>query len=351
MSIEKKIAVLSTGANGSCIAADLTLAGLNVSMIDQWADHIESMRKGELRIITDEDEYKVGVKAYHISDICSLNQKFDIVFLTSKAYDSRWLTEFINPYLDDNGILVAVQNCMTAEMIGEIVGLDRTLGCVVELASQLFEPGQVKRSTPKDRTWFGLGAFDEAHQHRVVEITEVLKFAGNVEVIPDIISAKWMKLIVNSMTMAIKAILGMTNEQVFYSNGKDYAARVRDLFLRSGEEALAAGQLVGHKVVPIFGLKSGDVENTNNLLETLLDKIVNDVGPTAINTVLQDHMKGRYSEIDMINGLVSTESKKHGKNTPVTDIIVDLTHQIHSGDLKPNKQNLELINRRLLSPG
>ncbi|MFL2655886.1 MAG: ketopantoate reductase family protein, partial [Alphaproteobacteria bacterium] len=88
-----------------------------------------------------------------------------------------------------------------------------------------------------------------------------------------------------------------------------------------------------------------------NLLETLLDKIVNDVGPTAINTVLQDHMKGRYSEIDMINGLVSTESKKHGKNTPVTDIIVDLTHQIHSGDLKPNKQNLELINRRLLSPG
>ena len=351
MSIEKKIAVLSTGANGSCIAADLTLAGLNVSMIDQWADHIESMRKGELRIITDEDEYKVGVKAYHISDICSLNQKFDIVFLTSKAYDSRWLTEFINPYLDDNGILVAVQNCMTAEMIGEIVGLDRTLGCVVELASQLFEPGQVKRSTPKDRTWFGLGAFDESHQHRVVEITEVLKFAGNVEVIPDIISAKWMKLIVNSMTMAIKAILGMTNEQVFYSNGKDYAARVRELFLRSGEEALAAGQLVGHKVVPIFGLKPGDVENTNNLLETLLDKIVNDVGPTAINTVLQDHMKGRYSEIDMINGLVSTESKKHGKNTPVTDIIVDLTHQIHSGDLKPNKQNLELINRRLLSPG
>ena len=349
MSMKKKIAVLSSGANGSCIGADLTLAGLDVSMIDQWADHVESMRTGKLRIITDENEYKVKVKAYHISDICSLNKKFDIVFLTSKAYDSRWLTEFINPYLDDDGILVAVQNCMTAEMIGEIVGLDRTVGCVVELASQLFEPGKVQRSTPKERTWFGLGAFDELHKHRVTEITEVLKFAGNVEVIPDIISAKWMKLIVNSMTMALKAILGMTNEQVFYSNGKDYADRVRELFLRSGEEALAAGQLIGHKVVPIFGLKPDDVENTNNLLETLLDKIVSDVGPTAINTVLQDHMKGRYSEIDMINGLVSMESKKYSKNTPVTDIIVDLTHQIYSGDLKPDKNNLDLISKRLLS--
>ena len=105
----------------------------------------------------------------------------------------------------------------------------------------------------------------------------MLKFAGNVEVIPDIISAKWMKLIVNSMTMAIKAILGMTNEQVFYSNGKDYAARVRDLFLRSGEEALAAGQLVGHKVVPIFGLKPGDVENTNNLLNVIIQNYINSI--------------------------------------------------------------------------
>ena len=351
MRIKKRIAVLSSGANGSCIAADLTMAGLDVSMIDQWADHIDYMRTEKLRIVTDEDEYIVKVKAYHISDVCSLNQKFDIVFLTSTAYDSRWLTEFICPYLGEDGVLVAVQNCMTAEMIGEIVGLERTLGCVVEFASQLFEPGQVKRSTPKEKTWFGLGAFDELHQHRVTEIMEVLSFAGNVEVVPDIISAKWMKLIVNSMTMALKAILGMTNEQVFYSNGKDFADRARELFLRSGEEALVAGQLLGHKVVPIFGLKPYDVENTNNLLETLLDKIVSDVGPTAINTVLQDHMKGRYSEIDMINGLVSTESKKNGKNTPVTDIIVDLTHQIHSGNLEPDKKNIELINQRLLHLG
>ncbi len=33
--MDKKIAVLTTGANGSCIAADLIRAELDVSMIDQ----------------------------------------------------------------------------------------------------------------------------------------------------------------------------------------------------------------------------------------------------------------------------------------------------------------------------
>jgi len=119
------------------------------------------------------------------------------------------------------------------------------------------------------------------------------------------------------------------------------------LFLRAGEEALAAGQLLDYKVVPIFGLKPEDVESTNNLLETLLEKITRDVGPTAINTVLQDHLKGRYSEIDMINGLVADESAKNGRVTPVSDVLVDLSRRIHAGELKPDQANIDLIRQQL----
>jgi 2-dehydropantoate 2-reductase len=61
-----------------------------------------------LTITTDDDEYNVAAKAYHLSDVCTLNEKFDVVLLTSKAYDSRWLTEFIKPYLADDGLVVAV---------------------------------------------------------------------------------------------------------------------------------------------------------------------------------------------------------------------------------------------------
>ena len=339
--MDKKIAVLATGANGSCIAADLTRAGLDVSMIDQWAEHVEAMRANSLTITTDGEEYNVAVQAYHLSDVCTLNEKFDVVLLTSKAYDSRWLTEFIKPYLADDGLVVAVQNCMTAETIAEIVGPERTVGCVVELSSQLFDPGEIKRNTGRDRTWFGLGAFDPAHAGRVEDAAAVLRHAGRVDITDDIISAKWMKLIVNAMTMGMKAILGTTNEQVFKLPG------ARELFLRAGEEALAAGQSLGYKVVPIFGLKPEDVENTNNLLETLLEKITRDVGPTALNTVLQDHLKGRYSEVDMINGLVAEAARNSGRSSPVSDVLVDLSRRIHAGELKPDQANLDLIRQQL----
>ena len=45
-----KIAVLGTGANGSCIAANLIDAGRDVVLIDQWPAHVEAMRAGGLRI-------------------------------------------------------------------------------------------------------------------------------------------------------------------------------------------------------------------------------------------------------------------------------------------------------------
>ena len=339
--MNKKIAVLATGANGSCIAADLTRSGLDVSLIDQWPAHIEAMRANGLTIKTKNGDYNVAVKAYHLCDVCTLPDKFDFVLLTSKAYDSRWLTEFIKPYLADDGLIIAAQNCMTAGMIAELVGPERTVGCVVELASQMFEPGIIQRSTPAEKTWFGVGAFDPAHADRVEEAAEMLRHAGNCDVSDDVIAAKWMKLVVNSMNQAVKALLGATNADVENVDG------LREIFLRSGEEALAAGQLMGHRIVPIFGLKDADVQNTNRLLETLLDKLTRDVGPTALNTMLQDHMKGRRTEVEMINGLVVAESKKHGRPTPVNDAIVEITHDIEAGRLKPGLENIEILRQRI----
>lgn len=151
--MNKKIAMLATGANGSVISADLIEAGLDVSMIDMWGEHVEAMRANGLTIKTGDEERNIKVNAYHLSDVCTFTEKFDVVLLTSNGYDTRWLTELIKPHLADDGVVVGVQNCMTAETIAEIVGPERTVGCVVELASQMFEPAEIRRSTTKDHTW------------------------------------------------------------------------------------------------------------------------------------------------------------------------------------------------------
>ena len=78
--------------------------------------------------------------------------------------------------------------------------------------------------------------------------------------------------------------------------------------LRSGQEALDTGAVIGHRVLPIFGLTPEDIRQTNRLVETLLDTLLEGfVLPHTKTTVLQDWIKGRHSEVDDINGLVVAE--------------------------------------------
>ncbi|MBT3808072.1 MAG: hypothetical protein HOI57_09805 [Rhodospirillaceae bacterium] len=339
---DKKIAVLGTGANGSVISSDLISAGIEITMIDMWAEHVEAMRANGLTITSKtHDTFNVPANAHHLSDVCTFTEKFDVVLLVSKAYDAGWLTKFIEPHLADDGVIVGVQNAMTAEIIADIVGVERTLGCVIELASQLFDPGTVQRSTAKDHTWFGVGAFDPSQERHVELIAELCSHTGTVEVIDEILSAKWVKLIVNAMIMGSMAVLGGTPEQVLQQNGPEFGARARKWFLQAGEEALAAGQSLDYKVVPVFGLKPEDVNNTNNLLETLLDRILADIGPGPVNTSLQDLMKGRLCETDMIQGLVAAECEASGRPAPVCAGITEMARQIHAGELEPGPENLE----------
>jgi 2-dehydropantoate 2-reductase len=339
--VTKKIAVLGTGANGSCTAADLTHAGLDVVLIDQWPAHVEAMRANGLTIEMPEETLQVAVRAYHLCDLASMHARFDLVFLMMKAYDTRWAAEFIKPYLADDGLLVGIQNSMKAGDIAEIVGGNRTIGCVVELSSEIFTPAKVQRNTPPSRTWFGLGALDPSMTGRIAEVAEVLRHAGTVETMPDILSAKWMKLIVNVMCLGPFAMLGLGVADAAALPG------MRELAVRIGTEALEAGHDLGHQVLPIFGMRPDEIKGSNRMLENLLDRIVHDLGPRARDCVLQDHLKGRYSEVDCINGMVVDECGRRGKSAPANAAVVEITRQIRAGTLKPDPSNLKLAQQML----
>jgi 2-dehydropantoate 2-reductase len=339
--MDKKIAVLGTGANGSSTAANLTDVGYDVVMIDQWAAHVEAIRENGLLINMPDEDLHVEPRAYHLSDVCELNQKYDIVFLLAKAYDTRWMCEFIKPYLHDDGLLVGIQNAMTVDDIVDVLGPSRTLGCVVELSSEIFTPGIVKRNTPPAKTWFGIGSVDPSTAGREAEIEEILLNVGKVSISPNIMSAKWMKLVVNTMCLGPFAMLGLTLHEAVQLPG------MREFIARVGTEALTAGQDLGYTIEPIFGLSEDDVKDTNSLLDKMLDKLAKDIGPSARDCVLQDHLKGRYSEVDVINGLVAEEFDRRGLSAPANAAVTEITRRIQIGELEPDPANLELAQKML----
>jgi 2-dehydropantoate 2-reductase len=332
-----RIAVFGTGANGSCIAADLVEAGRDVTLIDPWPEHVETMRRDGLTIAMPERELHVAVRAHHLCDVATFGEPFDVVLLVLKAYDTRWACEMIKPHLKPDGMLIGMQNGMAAAVIRDVIGPKRTLGCVVELSSEMFTPGRVQRNTPPQKTWIGLGTLEGGPAERLAEMQALLLPVGKVEIKADILAAKWSKLIVNAMCLGPCAMVGLTIADAIRLPG------MRELIVELGNEAMRTGQDLGYPLEPIFGLTQADLAGSNSPAEKMFDTLVGHIGPgRGRNTVLQDFLKGRASEVSMINGLIVAESERRGRTAPANARIAEISRSIEAGALKPSPDNLAL---------
>ena len=335
------IAVLGAGAIGSSVSADLTRAGCNVTVIDQWPAHVEAMKARGLRIEMPDETVEVPVRALHVCDLASARLTFDVVLLAVKSNDHRWMAELIKPYLKPSGVLVGVQNGMNDESLASIVGRDRVVGCVVELSAEIFTPGLVKRNTTQQTTWFALGEPDGAYTERVRELEKLMRNVGRADVTNNIYGAKWTELIANTMTMGPFGLLGMRNSEAAQLPG------MFDISVALGRESLAVGAALGYRTEPIFGLRadefagSGD-ENLVTAMKTLLGHVSR--GRTA---PIHDHLKGRRSEMEFISGVVSRRGRELGIATPANDAVVELDAQINSGELEMAASNYGLLKARI----
>ena len=336
-----RIAIIGSGANGSSIGVDLARAGYDVTLVEQWPTHVEAIRLNGLRINLPDTSIVQPMRVFHLCEVATLREPFDIILVLVKAYDTRWAVELMLPLLADDGLIVGVQNGMTLDDIADIAGAHRTVGCVIEVSSMMFEPGVIERHSGPDRSWFAVGSDSPASAGREAEVAAVLGAAGTVELVSNIRAAKWMKLVSNATTLVTTAILGLPM--------LDAAAQpaMRELMLASGREALEAGTLQGLPRLPIFGLTENDMDKSDDLVATLLDTLLEGfVLSTTKTTILQDWMKGRRSEVGNINGEVVRVLSQHGRTAPVNRAVVELAEEIEAGNRQPGPENLERLLER-----
>jgi 2-dehydropantoate 2-reductase len=335
---DKKIAILGTGANGAAFGADMINAGLDVTFIEQWPAHVAAMRAGGLRVEMPDATVTTEVRAFYVSDLATMHQTFDVVFLGVKAYDTRWACELIRPHVAEDGLVVGLQNGMTLGDVASIMGPERTLGAVIEVAAGMYEPGVVIRQTGPEGTWFGVGAYDETTRGREHEVTEILQHAGAVEIRDDIRSAKWMKLVVNASEFLPSSILNLPLADAIKIPG------MREVMLASGREAVRTGLALGHDLGPILGSTRIEENDPDHYATILLDAVLTHwTLPDTKVTTLQDWTKGRRAEVDDINGIVVREQERLGSVAPVNTRLVEIAHQIEGGELAADPSNADLL--------
>ena len=336
--VRPRIAFLGTGAQGASIGADFVQAGHDVTFVEQWPDHVEAIRKHGITVNLPTRSFNVQVPALHLCQLAEVKQPFDIVFVVMKAYDTKWACQLIEPYLAPDGLVVGLQNGMTHEDIAAVVGRERTIGAVIEIASNMFVPGVTNRENDHETSWFAMGALDPKTQERVEAVADLLRCTGTVEVTDDIRSAKWMKLVVNAAELIPSAVVDLPLADAARDPG------MLEVMREAGYEAMRAALADGSKIVSIIGMPPVTTNDPERYVDQIFEKVLTTFSSQdTLTTSLQDWRKGRRAEVREVNGWVVDILAAHGQTAPMNERVVEVALEIERGTRELTTANTAVL--------
>lgn len=340
-----RIGIIGAGAIGSIVGGLLTKAGHDITLIDQWPEHVEAMKRNGLRLSGTCGDHTIRVTALHIHEAQSVPEPFDAVFIAVKSYDTDWATALgVSHLKNPDGVVVVFQNGINDERVAAVAGKERTLGCVITIGAGLYEPGHATR-TDTGTVGFKIGELDGSDSPRVRDLAKIMNAVAPSRVTANLWGERWSKLAVNCMANPLAGLTGLGSAEVRSER------EPRRVAIRVAAEVIRVGRASGYEVEPIFGIESQrlvDAAEGRGLAEVEADmaagtKFLGGGRPS----LLQDVLKGRRTEVDHLNGYVSAQGRKVGVNTPFNDAIVELFHSHGVGRLKPDPKNLEPLVKML----
>ena len=340
----ERIGIIGAGAIGSVVGGCLTKAGRDVTLIDQWPEHIETIKAKGLRLSgTIGDQVVPNVKALHIHELQSLREPFDAVFVAVKSYDTEWATALAIAYLKPDGVVVDFQNGINDERVAAVAGKHRTLGCVITISAGMYEAGHAMRTDSAD-LGFKIGEHDGRETARARELAEIMNGVAGSKVTTNLFGERWSKLAINCMANPLAGLTGLGTVQV--RTDPDVSA----VAVHVGAEAIMVGRAVGHEVEPIYGIPAKRYvdayggQGLGQLLEDIAEIARKRGGGQP--SLLQDVIKKRRTEIDYLNGYVCGQGQAKGVKTPFNDAVVGIIRGLGVG-FTPDRAHLDPVVRML----
>ncbi|BBK39358.1 2-dehydropantoate 2-reductase [Allostella sp. ATCC 35155] len=315
-----RICIFGAGAIGGYLAAELALAGQEVTVIARGA-HLAAIRENGLTLLIG-DERKVA-RVAATSDPAEAGPQ-DSVVITLKAHSLPPVAHQLAPLFGPETSVVTAMNGVPwwyferqpgpwagqrihavdpEGRIAAAIAPERVIGCVVYPACEVVEPGVIRHV---EGNRFQLGEIDGSRSPRVQALSQAMGAAGlKAPVRPRIRDDIWLKLWGNAGFNPISALTHGTLEEI----ASDAATRpiVRALMV----EVEAVATALGAKLAV-------DVDTRIQWAK--------DVGAHK-TSMLQDLERGRPMEIDALVAAVQELARLVGVATPTLDVVLGLVRQ------------------------
>jgi len=329
-----KIAIYGAGSLGTVIGAFLTKAGMDVDLINRNKLHVEGLKTKGAQI-TGTVEMQVPVKALLPDE---MSEKYDIVFLLTKQLENKKVVQQIVRFLNEDGVICTAQNGFPELSVSEVIGEERTFGSAIAWGATLIGNGVSELTSSPDSLTFSIGSLSDKNDEKLQEIKKILEVVGTVEVERNFVGARWSKLTINSAFSGMSAVLGCTLGAA--AKNKESRKYIQKII----KECFDVADAAGIQLEPVQGKDLRKlIDYTNRLKQWFSFLII----PIAIRkharlkaSMLQDLEKGKRTEVDAINGVVSQYGKDYRVPTPYNDKVVEIIHGIEDGNYTPSFDNI-----------
>src|SRR5256886_13203775 len=124
----RKLLFVGAGAIGSYLGAFLSRAGHDVTLVDPWADQVETIRERGISVTGPHEPFEARPAAVHLHEAARLPRDYDIAFVAMKVYDTAWAAQLALRHLGPDGYVVAAQNCWPDPVVAGVAGVSRAGG-------------------------------------------------------------------------------------------------------------------------------------------------------------------------------------------------------------------------------
>src|SRR5947208_8071227 len=348
-SMARKLLFVGAGAIGSYLGAFLSRAGHDVTLVDPWAEQVETIRQRGISVTGPHEPFEARPAAVHLNEAARLPRDYDVAFVAMKAYDTAWAAQLALRHLAPDGYVVAAENCWPDPVVASVVGASRAVGLVMsKIGVALWKPGQVERGIEKGQgkghDVFRAGEHDGRITPRVTQLAEMLSVIDGALATDNLWGERWAKLCANAMGNPVQAMSGLGSLEIASSEVG------RTITIHLAAESARVGLALGHRVPKFNGAEAAEWAGADRR-ETYdaLDRMLTPASGKAVNwraSMAQDVAKGRPTEIDAMNGFVVVQGRERGIPTPVSSAVVEVMHEVEHGILKQAPQNIEVVLRR-----
>jgi 2-dehydropantoate 2-reductase len=295
-----KVAVIGAGAIGGLFGGMLREGGLNVTLIDRWAEHVDAINARGLRLVGHGGDRDIQIVATtDASDVGPV----DVVIVQTKAMHTIDAVKAAGALFGPETVAISFQNGLgNEENIGSVIGMDRVLGGLTAQGAMVTGPGVVHNYSDLPSY---IGELQGGLSERAERIAQAFTTAGlETHASAELRKVMWKKYLAN---VALSAASGSTN-----LNSQQMMAipELRAVCIGAMEEAAL--------IAAAIGISLSDKEK-----QEILAPLISPEGTGASKSSLcVDLLNERPTEIDTIAGAVVRLGCEHGIATPINQTLV-----------------------------